>query len=88
MRSQIKDMDEELQRTMKSGEDLKLTINDKKVSKHLFFFSSSSTSFISSLPLSLPSPLSFFFDGKKAALGYLDHVSQTIEGTAGRKGKS
>lgn len=31
MRSQIKDMDEELQRTLKNSEYLKLTINDKKL---------------------------------------------------------
>jgi regulator of replication initiation timing len=31
MRSQIKEMDEELQRTMKNGDDLKLTMNEKKL---------------------------------------------------------
>jgi len=31
MRSQIKDMDEELQRTMKNSDDLKLNIGDKKL---------------------------------------------------------
>lgn len=31
MRSQIKDMDEELQRTLKNSEDLKLTIDDRNL---------------------------------------------------------
>ncbi len=31
MRSQIKEMDEELQRTIKNSEDLKLTINDRNL---------------------------------------------------------